>query len=485
MSRMIYLMLLSFVLILSGCSEKQEANEPAPEKAAENKEVQKVEETEEKQSESGNEEVGFSFEELKSLKIPDSIEDFQDVKPGLLTKDLSYESETALWAKLDGLEGIKEETKNAMEKVLEETKDPDTLFKAFIYLLGNNAYEETVGRLAAMKPNFDEPLLPEPEELAASAENSEDRAPEKAILLLDASSSMLLSVDGQQKMEVAKNAVRSFAKTIGETSDVSLYVYGHAGTQEDKDKALSCSKIDEVYPLQPYQEESFFKAVQNVEAKGWTPLAEAIKTAREASASYDGDITLYIVSDGAETCDGDPVEEAKLFAADNEQRKVNIIGFNVDAKAENQLKEVALAGNGEYIPAHHPDDLKESIKHTWVPSTIDIMSKQWSSPKNTFPVMFQKLDIDKLSQTIGHAVNQENTRFRHTIQLLKKEGLITTEQETALNERVEAYKGKLTSLKDELAAKKKQEIDDEVERIDQKIQDWTERMEKIREENGK
>lgn len=475
-------MLLSFVLILSGCSEKEGTDEAKVEKTAKNEEVQAVEETEEEQLET--KEASFAYEEIESLKVPDSIEDFQHVKPGLLTKDLSYESETALWAKLDGLEGIKEETSNAMVKVLEETKDPDTIFKAFIYLLGNNAYEETVGRLAAMKPNFDEPLLPEPEELAANAEKG-DAAPEKAILLLDASSSMLLYVDGQQKMEVAKNAVRSFAKTIGETSDVSLYVYGHSGSQEDKDKALSCSKIDEVYPLQPYQEESFFKAVQDVEAKGWTPLAEAIKTAREASASYDGDITLYIVSDGAETCDGDPVEEAKLFAADNEQRKVNIIGFNVDAKAENQLKEVALAGNGEYIPAHHPDDLKESIKHTWVPSTIDIMSKQWSSPKNTFPVMFQKLDIDKLSQTIGHGVNQENTRFRHTIQLLKKEGLITAEQETELNERVEAYKGKLTSLKDELAAQKKQEIEDEVERIDRKIQDWTKRMEKIREENGK
>ena len=39
---------------------------------------------------------------------------------------------------------------------------------------------------------------------------------------------------------------------------------------------------------------------------------------------------VYIVSDGVETCDGDPVAAAKLLQADNIQAQVNIIGFDVD-----------------------------------------------------------------------------------------------------------------------------------------------------------
>ena len=62
----------------------------------------------------------------------------------------------------------------------------------------------------------------------------------------------------------------------------------------------------------------------------------------------DDDIT-YTVSDGAETFDGDPVKEAESFAKDGENRSVNIIGFNVDQKGEDQLKAVAEAGNGQYL----------------------------------------------------------------------------------------------------------------------------------------
>ncbi|KRG09822.1 hypothetical protein ACA29_22270 [Lederbergia galactosidilytica] len=58
----------------------------------------------------------------------------------------------------------------------------------------------------------------------------------KALILLDASSSMLLNVEGKQKMAVAKTAANRFATTIGTNHDISLIVYGHAGTQNDEDK---------------------------------------------------------------------------------------------------------------------------------------------------------------------------------------------------------------------------------------------------------
>ncbi len=47
---------------------------------------------------------------------------------------------------------------------------------------------------------------------------------------------MLLNVEGKQKMAVAKTAANRFATTIGTNHDISLIVYGHAGTQNDEDK---------------------------------------------------------------------------------------------------------------------------------------------------------------------------------------------------------------------------------------------------------
>lgn len=100
------------------------------------------------------------------------------------------------------------------------------------------------------------------------------------------------------------------------------------------------------------------------------------------SKAYDADTTIYIVSDGAETCEGNPVKEAKAFASENSEYKVNIIGFDVDSKSEDQLKKVAEAGNGKYFSANNPNDLSKTIETQWLPSAGDLA---WSFTKAPGP----------------------------------------------------------------------------------------------------
>ena len=57
--------------------------------------------------------------------------------------------------------------------------------------------------------------------------------------------------------------------------------------------------------MDKYEEKSFSEAVDHVQAKGWTPLANAIKKVREDTQGSSEAIIVYIVSDGAETCGGD------------------------------------------------------------------------------------------------------------------------------------------------------------------------------------
>lgn len=470
---------LTAALVLTGCSDNEKKEEKAQgteEKASGVEETKSA--NEKSPADEDNEEERTAVGEVST---PETIEEFMDIQPGELTKEIPFDKETSPWPNHTPIKGMEEELKSGMGDAAESTTAD--LFQSLVYLLGNSAYPELVNEMASMEPDFDEPLLPEPEEVKGSEGKAEDDG--KAIILLDASSSMLLEVDSKQKMAVAKTAVRSFAKTIGETNDVSLYVYGHEGSQEDKDKELSCSKIDEIYPMKAYNEKTFFEAVEGVEAKGWTPLADAIKTAREDSKSYEGNLTVYIVSDGAETCDGDPVEEAKAFASDGEDRQVNIIGFNVDKDSADQLKKVAEAGNGDYIGADNADQLKESIRDQWVPSSLDIMSAQWASPKTSFSVLTQKRDIEKLSLTLGHAIQSEKRRFEKAASFLEEEGMISDEQSKEITAMAAERDQKLNELSKELLENKQKEIDAEVERIDKKINDWADRMKKLREEQGR
>ena len=57
---------------------------------------------------------------------------------------------------------------------------------------------------------------------------------------------------------------------------------------------------------------------------------------------------IYVVSDGIETCGGDPVKAAQAAAISGYRAIVNIIGFDVDNAGQRALKKVAKAGGGKY-----------------------------------------------------------------------------------------------------------------------------------------
>ncbi|WP_277586948.1 vWA domain-containing protein [Psychrobacillus antarcticus] len=458
-------------LLFSGCSESEEA-----------KITEQVEETEveEKQAVGKTEFKEADFSVIDQVVIPTTIEELKDVEPGLFALDYTLDYETSSWPQEARELSTKE--KKELETVIAAADDTDTMFQALRYYFGSNVYKDLIDKQMNYAAVMTEPYLPKPTKEFGVEGGNQEAVPTKAFLLLDASSSMLLSVDGKQKMGIAKIAVKRFAKTLGEDNEVSLYVYGHAGTQEDKDKQLSCTKIDEVFPLQNYKEKEFDATVDNVAAKGWTPLAAAIQTVHEESKNMEGPLTVYFVSDGAETCDGDPVKAAKEFAQGNENRKVNIIGFNVDQKGEDQLKVVAEAGNGEYISADNSEELNNSIAEKWVfPSMTDVVYIQLSGP-NGFAVSNAKYSIGQLSMKLNNAVNIESSRFREMIQLLVSEEVITKDQGEELTEKVNQHKDQLLVNNKQLKSGKVKEVDDEYERIHQNIDAWVKEIEKIRSE---
>ncbi|SIT81258.1 vWA domain-containing protein [Edaphobacillus lindanitolerans] len=400
---------------------------------------------------------------------------------GTLTAEFPVEQEASTWSRREVPEEIHDAFLNEMQAVSAGKDDADAWFAAIAGTLATPAYGELVPWLVGFRPDFDEPLLPEPEE--RTAEDSRADIPDRAVILLDASSSMLLEADGRLKMDTAKSAVRSFGRTIGQKSDVSLYVYGHAGTQNRSDKELSCGTIDEVFPAGPYDEERFNKAVDGVKAAGWTPLAGAIRQAREDLAGTDGDITVYIVSDGAETCGGDPVGEADAFVADHPGRHVDIIGFQVDAEAESQLKSVAEAGNGRYLGADTLEEMTGGIAEMWLPSDLDLSLLVFQSPNGWASSTALHHISDKSSLT-KRSVFTEHLRFLGAADLLLEEGLIGEDTRDELLAMADSRKDTHARLLDELAEEKRDAVTSEVERIDKKIDDYRTRMEKLKKEQG-
>ncbi|MBY7142099.1 VWA domain-containing protein [Virgibacillus sp. NKC19-3] len=458
-------------LFLVGCNDEQDVSS--------SDEPNKDDEQEESVSEVEAEES--TLERFEDIGEIESREDMKAQEEGTLVADMTLEEELEDDSSDKELDpSIVQALEEELEHITSQTQDPEEINKALVHLLGTPHYNEVIEKAEEFEPDFEEPFLPDPGKSEKELEN--EPAKGKAIILLDASSSMLLRVDNEVKMDIAKDAVERFGETIGQDNDVSLVVYGHKGSESEADKELSCNGIEEIYPMDAYDESEFTDALSSFESKGYTPLAGAIQKAADMSSDYEEPTTVYIVSDGVETCDGDPVEEAANFVKDSEDTSVNIIGFNVDEDAQEQLKEVSDAGAGEYFSADNADELKTTIEQKWLPSRIDLAWAFTKAPDG-WETLAEKERFDEGLNPIKDVIDSEASRYSQALQILNDEQLVDSEVSEEVRELREERHRKMYDVISAFSSEKKDEIDARADDIHQEVDEWTEEMRKQKEEN--
>ncbi|MDQ0230840.1 VWA domain-containing protein [Metabacillus malikii] len=260
-------------------------------------------------------------------------------------------------------------------------QDKDS-FQVYQYLLGlmseSETFEEHYEFAESFNANIETTVSGTPEGMKLDDGQVVNGVSNIAILL-DASGSMAQKIGGKTKMELAKEAINNFVASMPEGANVSLRVYGHKGSNSDSDKELSCASTELVYELNAYNEADFKASLDSFRPTGWTPIANAIMESKKdfEKAANDAQNIIYVVSDGIETCDGDPVKAAKELHDSNIKAVVNIIGFDVDSNGQKQLLEVAEAGGGQYETVNSADDFKK----VWEKERVRLYNEwsKWSS----------------------------------------------------------------------------------------------------------
>jgi Ca-activated chloride channel homolog len=184
-------------------------------------------------------------------------------------------------------------------------------------------------------------------------------------IILDASGSMAQNAGNNTKMESAKEEILNFVKELPEGTKVGMRVYGHKGSNADSDKELSCKSSEIVYPINTYDTAKFQSALDQVKPTGWTPISLALKEAQKDLSKFNGENNtniVYLVSDGIETCDQDPVDAAKDLYDSNLNPIINVIGFDVDGEGQRQLKEIADTTEGIYSNVEDQAGLKAELE---------------------------------------------------------------------------------------------------------------------------
>ncbi|MFN8493944.1 MAG: VWA domain-containing protein [Caldilineaceae bacterium] len=176
-------------------------------------------------------------------------------------------------------------------------------------------------------------------------------------LILDASGSMLQVIDGKQKIAIARAVLNKLVTNVlPPNTPMALRVFGHK-------EAGSC-RTDLEIPLQALDAASVTKTIASINAKNLakTPIADSLKLVVQDLANATGQKVVILVTDGEETCGGNPEQEIKTLRSQGIDVRINIVGFDVDDPA---LKETfqrwATEGGGSYFNASNAAELDVAV----------------------------------------------------------------------------------------------------------------------------
>jgi Ca-activated chloride channel family protein len=187
--------------------------------------------------------------------------------------------------------------------------------------------------------------------------------PTRVIIAIDGSGSMAGLIGGQTKLALARQSALGFIDGLPSTVQASLLVFGQQGDNREAGKAKSCRGVDVLAPMST-DRAGLAAALKEVRATGWTPLAAGLERAQSLldTAAKPGEQVIYVVSDGEETCGGDPVAAARRINAGTTRAVVNIIGFGLPSKEAAALKAVADAGGGGFVNVSTHADYDRTIE---------------------------------------------------------------------------------------------------------------------------
>ena len=190
--------------------------------------------------------------------------------------------------------------------------------------------------------------------LIATTVSADDYYPE-VMFILDSSGSMAEQIDGKAKIAVAKEVMHQVVPHLDENVRVGLTAYGHR-------RPGDCSDIEVLIPAGGNDRVKLLSLVDQLQPRGRTPISTAILTVCGSLKMKDAETTILLVSDGIETCGGDPCQVVAELKKTGIRFVLHVVGFDVNAAAAAQLQCAAGAGGGQYFAANNSAELLKALK---------------------------------------------------------------------------------------------------------------------------
>jgi len=185
-----------------------------------------------------------------------------------------------------------------------------------------------------------------------------DRAVE---IVVDASRSMWGRMHGRPKMVVAKEILQDVSYWFPEDLNLALRAYGSTSPSD----SANCTDSTLLVPFGDQNREPIRAAIDGLRPLGQTPIAYALHQAARDFGTLQDDRAVVLVTDGIESCGGDPVQAARELR--EQGITVHLIGLGLGNAADEDaasLQAVADASGGRYVTAGSAEELKAALVQT-------------------------------------------------------------------------------------------------------------------------
>ena len=366
--------LLLFLLVACNSQENEEATETSATEVEPVTNVENVDSSTSTTESTTNEQVDEETVGIDGEMLIKNAPTFPTNFEGIIAYPVGPYSGNSYYAKLDGTNSLTDE--QLVEVILstlpaftaEDLRDPNYLDQWFhaLHSLIAEDYRDPQAILDAFSFEAFGKLM-----INGAPIEFKDQL--NVLIILDASGSMENKLSGETMMQIAKNEINALIDRMPENVNIGLRIY----SGKENGTGGSCTSTKLLNPIGSNKAE--IKAtLATVESGGWTPIAESLKQAAEDFAEFNSETNtnfIYLISDGMETCDGDPVQEVNNLSASNIEPIVNVIGFNVDAAGQQQLESIAQQGHGQYIHVSNKQAFTDSMK------SIEKIVQAWEKRK--------------------------------------------------------------------------------------------------------
>lgn len=190
--------------------------------------------------------------------------------------------------------------------------------------------------------------------VVSSAPNTKPR--HAVEIILDASGSMLQRLGQQRRIDIAKQTLTQLTtKTIPAGTPFAFRVFG---------REVDSCQTDLDIPLAPLNATAVAAKIATLEAKNGakTPIGASLEKVASDLKSATGERLVILITDGEETCDGDPAATIQALRKSGTQLRINIVGFAIDdQKLAATFRQWSDLGGGVYLDAKDGAGLNKAL----------------------------------------------------------------------------------------------------------------------------